>query len=110
VVGFCALGLKKGNWPNKHFGILLPVTNFLDFGGYRACSDPCYGRDAFRDEAGGTENPRKIYVKEIPKCFVGQVFFWRPGAPKQNNHTFSGEDWFLGHAAFGGKATQNRFS
>ena len=48
--------------------------------------------------------------KGIPKWFFSQVFFWRPGAPMQNNHTFSGRKWFVGLAAFGGKAKQPLFS
>ena len=49
-------------------------------------------------------------VKGIPKCFFGQVVFWRPGVPRPNNHTFSGKDLFVGHAAEGGKAKQHLFS
>ncbi len=35
-------------------------------------------------------------ARGIPKCFLGQVFLGRLGAPRQTNHTFSGTEWFFG--------------
>ncbi len=43
-------------------------------------------------------------LRGIPKRFLGQVFFWRFGAPRPKNNTFSRNDWFLGSAAEGVKA------
>ncbi len=41
-----------------------------------------------------------------PEVIFGPSVFWRPGVPRQNSHTFSSNKWFLGLAAFGGKAKQ----
>ena len=45
-------------------------------------------------------------VEGIPKWFFGQVVFWRPGEPRQTNHTFSGRYCLFGLAAEGGKANK----
>ncbi len=36
------------------------------------------------------------YLRGIPKCFVGQVFFEAWGTNAKKHHTFSGNKWFVG--------------
>jgi hypothetical protein len=50
------------------------------------------------------EDFAQTVISGIPRCFFGQVFFWRPGVPRPERHAFSRNAWFLGLAAFGGKA------
>ncbi len=38
---------------------------------------------------------RQAWLKGIPKCFWGQVVFWRPGAPRPKNHSSLDNVWFL---------------
>ncbi len=45
-------------------------------------------------------------LRGIPKCFFGQLEFWRHGDPRPNNHTFARKEWLMGLAAFGGEAHQ----
>jgi hypothetical protein len=51
-------------------------------------------RERERERERKREREREIFnmseiFKGIPKCFFGQVFFWRPGAPRPKHHTFS---------------------
>ncbi len=46
----------------------------------------------------------------IPKWFLGQVIFGRPGISRPKNRTCSRNDWLFGLAAFGGKAKKPRCS
>ncbi len=43
-------------------------------------------------------------MSEGSRSVVGQAVFWRPVVPRPNNHTFIRKSWFVGLAAFGGKA------
>ncbi len=46
----------------------------------------------------------------LPKFLFGQKVFGRPGVPRPKNHKLSGNEWFVGLAAEGGKAKKTLVS
>ncbi len=62
--------------------------------------------NAIRASGTDSSDPGHAHSKRIPKCFLGQVFFWRPGVPRPKNYTISGNWWCFCLAAHGGKANK----
>jgi hypothetical protein len=103
---------KNHVWKQKPKRMISPAgSEALRFEGHLLtkicppCTRVCCGH-----ESGGAafrENKTNIVsmIKGIPKWFVGQMIFWRPGVPRPKDHTFSRKPCFFSLAA-GGRANK----
>ncbi len=97
-------GLPNTTWPKKHFGIpLLSVRSVLLGFQIRQFFDRA------SSVVGGLSGPRRPYnpsnldgarsrkrLKGIPKWFLWPSVFWRPGAPRPQDHAFFRNEWSFG--------------